>query len=111
MAFRFPRQLLFPLWRGYCSPVQDPAEQLLREICGKIRFQGPMTVAEYMQNVLTHPLSGYYTKVNKENFGVQVRIDVESGSGLVGKQHLYRRATLSPHQRYLKCLASAWPSG
>lgn len=37
-------------------------KKLLRAICAKIRMQGPMTVAQYMREVLTHPLEGYYVK-------------------------------------------------
>ena len=30
------------------------------QIIGRIRFDGPMTVAQYMQEILTHPRQGYY---------------------------------------------------
>jgi SAM-dependent MidA family methyltransferase len=30
------------------------------QIVGRIRFDGPMTIAQYMQELLTHPREGYY---------------------------------------------------
>ena len=33
---------------------------VLTQIVGRIRFDGPMTVAQYMQELLTHPREGYY---------------------------------------------------
>ena len=39
-----------------------PATGLLRELQSRIRFQGPITVAEYMTAALTHPVHGYYMK-------------------------------------------------
>jgi len=35
-------------------------KKLLRELCGKIRFTGPITIAEYMREVLTNPIHGFY---------------------------------------------------
>jgi len=35
-------------------------QRLLRELCAKIRFSGPITVAEYMREVLTNPVQGIY---------------------------------------------------
>ena len=43
-------------------PVKEQKNRLLRELCGLIRFGGPITVAQYMNEVLTNPVSGYYTK-------------------------------------------------
>ena len=40
----------------------EPATGLLRELQSRIRFQGPITVAEYMTAALTHPVHGYYMK-------------------------------------------------
>eukprot|EP00088_Acartia_fossae_P031609 TRINITY_DN3246_c0_g1_i4.p1 TRINITY_DN3246_c0_g1~~TRINITY_DN3246_c0_g1_i4.p1 ORF type:complete len:450 (-),score=45.09 TRINITY_DN3246_c0_g1_i4:154-1470(-) len=34
--------------------------KLLRELCAKIRFSGPITIAEYMREVLTNPIQGVY---------------------------------------------------
>jgi len=39
-------------------------QKLLRELCGKIRFSGPITIAEYMREVLTNPLHGFYIEKN-----------------------------------------------
>ena len=38
--------------------------KLMRELIHRIKFSGPLTVAQYMQEVLTNPLSGYYTDCN-----------------------------------------------
>jgi NADH dehydrogenase [ubiquinone] 1 alpha subcomplex assembly factor 7 len=40
------------------------AGKLMRELIQRIKFTGPLTVAQYMQEVLTNPLSGYYTGCN-----------------------------------------------
>lgn len=39
-------------------PTPTPLEKAL---CSQIKFSGPVTIAEYMQNCLTHPRHGYYT--------------------------------------------------
>jgi NADH dehydrogenase [ubiquinone] 1 alpha subcomplex assembly factor 7 len=44
-------------------PVTDE-NRLLRELCAKIRFSGPITIAEYMTEVLTNPIQGVYMKDN-----------------------------------------------
>ena len=44
-------------------------KKLQRELVQKIRFSGPLTVSQYMQEVLTNPLSGYYMR--SEVFGPQ----------------------------------------
>ena len=44
------------------SHDDKPATGLLRELQSRIRFQGPMTVAEYMTAALTHPVHGYYMR-------------------------------------------------
>ncbi|XP_058524053.1 protein arginine methyltransferase NDUFAF7, mitochondrial [Ochotona princeps] len=54
------------LWRGQCfSSGNEPAESspatpLLRHLVYKIKSTGPITVAEYMKEVLTNPAKGYY---------------------------------------------------
>ena len=47
----------------------EKESRLLRELCAKIRFGGPLTVAQYMREALTNPGSGYYMK--KDVFGRQ----------------------------------------
>jgi len=42
------------------TPRPDP-ERLQRELAQKIKFGGPITVYQYMQEVLTNPVTGYYT--------------------------------------------------
>ena len=42
------------------QPRRPDEKKLLRELCGKIRFTGPITIAEYMREVLTNPLHGFY---------------------------------------------------
>ena len=49
--------------------VHEPATGLLRELQSRIRFQGSMTVAEYMTAALTHPVHGYY--MQRDVFGTQ----------------------------------------
>ncbi|XP_047638234.1 protein arginine methyltransferase NDUFAF7, mitochondrial isoform X2 [Phacochoerus africanus] len=54
------------LWRGqYFSSGKEPAEDnsvtpMLRHLIYKIKSTGPITVAEYMREVLTNPAKGYY---------------------------------------------------
>ncbi|XP_025723854.1 protein arginine methyltransferase NDUFAF7, mitochondrial isoform X3 [Callorhinus ursinus] len=53
------------LWRGkYFSSGREPAETqvtpMLRHLIYKIKATGPITVAEYMKEVLTNPAKGYY---------------------------------------------------
>ncbi|XP_028398708.1 protein arginine methyltransferase NDUFAF7, mitochondrial-like [Dendronephthya gigantea] len=43
--------------------------ELVKELKAKIKFSGPITVAEYMKEVLSHPLVGYYMK--KDVFGLE----------------------------------------
>ena len=42
-------------------------KNLTKQIEAKIKFSGPMTVAEYMKEVLTNPFGGYY--MHKDVFG------------------------------------------
>jgi len=42
-------------------------KKLLRELCAKIRFSGPITLAEYMREVLINPIQGVY--MNKGALG------------------------------------------
>ncbi|MBV95023.1 NADH dehydrogenase [ubiquinone] complex I, assembly factor 7, partial [Eschrichtius robustus] len=61
------------LWRGkYFSSGNEPAENnpvtpMLRHLMYKIKSTGPITVAEYMKEVLTNPAKGYY--VNRDMLG------------------------------------------
>ncbi|XP_060042894.1 protein arginine methyltransferase NDUFAF7, mitochondrial isoform X3 [Erinaceus europaeus] len=54
------------LCRGWCSsPGKEPAQQpqvtpMLRHLTYKIKATGPISVAEYMREVLTNPAQGYY---------------------------------------------------
>ncbi|KAF6321503.1 NADH:ubiquinone oxidoreductase complex assembly factor 7 [Rhinolophus ferrumequinum] len=54
------------LWRGkYFSSGKEPVENqpvtpILRHLMYKIKSTGPITVAEYMKEVLTNPAKGYY---------------------------------------------------
>ena len=45
------------------------SKKLERELIHRIKLGGPITVAQYMQEVLTNPLSGYYIK--SEVFGTR----------------------------------------
>lgn len=46
------------------SERQEPPREdaLLRELCSKIRFGGPMPLSHYMTEALTNPQHGYYTR-------------------------------------------------
>ncbi|XP_060722254.1 protein arginine methyltransferase NDUFAF7, mitochondrial [Tachysurus vachellii] len=44
------------------SEKQSPRPSILRHLVSKIIATGPITVAEYMREVLTNPVSGYYVK-------------------------------------------------
>ncbi|KAM8785829.1 protein arginine methyltransferase NDUFAF7, mitochondrial isoform 1-T1 [Rhynchonycteris naso] len=54
------------LWKGkYFSSGKEPGENntvtpMLRHLMYKIKSTGPITVAEYMKEVLTNPAKGYY---------------------------------------------------
>ena len=37
-------------------------ESLSDQLVAKIKATGPMTVEQYMKEVLTHPVAGYYTQ-------------------------------------------------
>uniref|UniRef100_A0A671WZ66 Protein arginine methyltransferase NDUFAF7 n=1 Tax=Sparus aurata TaxID=8175 RepID=A0A671WZ66_SPAAU len=53
-------------FRLFCSPSTDekPQPSMLRHLTSKIKSTGPVTVAEYMREVLTNPVTGYYVKNN-----------------------------------------------
>nr|XP_002709807.1 protein arginine methyltransferase NDUFAF7, mitochondrial isoform X1 [Oryctolagus cuniculus] len=58
---------VFPcLWRGKCfctgneRAEKNPTTPMLRHLVYKIKSTGPITVAEYMKEVLTNPAKGYY---------------------------------------------------
>ncbi|XP_069350113.1 protein arginine methyltransferase NDUFAF7, mitochondrial isoform X5 [Eulemur rufifrons] len=60
------RAVIPSIWRGkYFSSGDEPAENnpvtpMLRHLMYKIKSTGPITVAEYMKEVLTNPAKGYY---------------------------------------------------
>lgn len=60
------------------GPGGDEDRQLLRELCAKVRFSGPITVAQYMQEVLTNPVHGIYS-----NKGPFISI------GVLGVSHIW----------------------
>ncbi|XP_037073547.1 protein arginine methyltransferase NDUFAF7 homolog, mitochondrial-like [Pollicipes pollicipes] len=52
------------LGRLFCAAAGRPADAatpLARQLAARLRAVGPMTVAEYMSEVLVHPLQGYYS--------------------------------------------------
>ncbi|KAB1267096.1 Protein arginine methyltransferase NDUFAF7; mitochondrial [Camelus dromedarius] len=63
---RAARAVIPCFWRGkYFSSGKEPAENnlvtpMLRHLIYKIKSTGPITVAEYMKEVLTNPAKGYY---------------------------------------------------
>ncbi|XP_039980904.1 protein arginine methyltransferase NDUFAF7, mitochondrial [Xiphias gladius] len=53
--------------RLFCSSSPDegkPRPSMLRHLTSKIKATGPIPVAEYMREVLTNPVTGYYVKNN-----------------------------------------------
>uniref|UniRef100_UPI0037E7A787 protein arginine methyltransferase NDUFAF7, mitochondrial n=1 Tax=Semicossyphus pulcher TaxID=241346 RepID=UPI0037E7A787 len=53
--------------RLFCSPPtgeEKPRPSMLRHLTSKIKATGPITVAEYMREVLTNPVTGYYVRSN-----------------------------------------------
>ncbi|XP_040920061.1 protein arginine methyltransferase NDUFAF7, mitochondrial [Toxotes jaculatrix] len=53
--------------RLFCSPSPDeekPRPSMLRHLTSKIKATGPISVAEYMREVLTNPVTGYYVRNN-----------------------------------------------
>ncbi|CAL9691898.1 unnamed protein product [Knipowitschia caucasica] len=58
-----PVQWLRPL--STCSPAEDkPRPSMLKHLTSKIKATGPISVAEYMREVLTNPVTGYYVRKN-----------------------------------------------
>ncbi|XP_050406511.2 protein arginine methyltransferase NDUFAF7, mitochondrial [Patella vulgata] len=49
--------------------VDNKENHLLRHLESRIKASGPLTVAEYMKEVLTNPVSGYY--MNRDVFGAK----------------------------------------
>ncbi|XP_060907464.1 protein arginine methyltransferase NDUFAF7, mitochondrial isoform X1 [Labrus mixtus] len=53
--------------RLFCSAPsseEKPRPSMLRHLTSKIKATGPITVAEYMREVLTNPVTGYYVRNN-----------------------------------------------
>ncbi|XP_018515635.1 protein arginine methyltransferase NDUFAF7, mitochondrial [Lates calcarifer] len=53
--------------RPLCSSSPDeeqPRPSMLRHLTSKIKATGPISVAEYMREVLTNPVTGYYVRNN-----------------------------------------------
>lgn len=60
-----PDQLPFP---SVISPNQNvTTKNMTEELMKRIQAAGPITVAQYMKDVLTNPSCGYY--MNKDVFG------------------------------------------
>ncbi|XP_061183453.1 protein arginine methyltransferase NDUFAF7, mitochondrial-like [Saccostrea echinata] len=54
--------------REFCTQEpQDIKELFMRHLTSRIKANGPLTVAEYMKEVLINPVTGYY--INNEVFG------------------------------------------
>ncbi|KAM4772873.1 protein arginine methyltransferase NDUFAF7, mitochondrial [Rhinophrynus dorsalis] len=65
MTVKFPVSAVCCVRRNKCSNTEThkdgkPATSLLKHLIFKIKSTGPITVAEYMREVLTNPLKGYY---------------------------------------------------
>ncbi|XP_075993394.1 protein arginine methyltransferase NDUFAF7, mitochondrial [Genypterus blacodes] len=51
--------------RSFCSSSEEQTSvSMLRHLTSKIKATGPITVAEYMREVLTNPVKGYYVRKN-----------------------------------------------
>ncbi|KAM3602524.1 uncharacterized protein V6R79_005705 [Siganus canaliculatus] len=50
--------------RSSAEDEQRPRPSMLRHLTSKIKATGPITVAEYMREVLTNPVTGYYVRNN-----------------------------------------------
>lgn len=67
------RRLSRTNFRCFCSTLKSKLRAskeehyLARSIAQKIKSTGPITISEYMKEVLTNPISGYY--MNKDMFG------------------------------------------
>ncbi|XP_068198594.1 protein arginine methyltransferase NDUFAF7, mitochondrial isoform X3 [Antennarius striatus] len=50
--------------RTFCRPAEPapPRPSMLRHLTSKILSTGPVSVAEYMREVLTNPVAGYYVR-------------------------------------------------
>ncbi|XP_056620165.1 protein arginine methyltransferase NDUFAF7, mitochondrial isoform X1 [Triplophysa dalaica] len=64
---RYMSNVPWPIWqKGYrwSSSVQklESNKTLLKHLAYKINATGPISVAEYMREALTNPVSGYYTR-------------------------------------------------
>jgi len=49
------------------ADASDTERQVLRDLRSRVRASGPLTVAQYMQHVLLHPVTGYY--MQRDVFG------------------------------------------
>nr|XP_039247764.1 protein arginine methyltransferase NDUFAF7, mitochondrial-like [Styela clava] len=58
-----------PRMRLYCSGFRSFSSNLATSICKQIKYSGPISVAQYMKEVLTTPHAGYY--VHKDMLGRQ----------------------------------------
>lgn len=69
ILFRLLKPLIVTPFVRQCSHLVKsvPPNRLLNALVMKIRFNGPITVAEYMKECLTNPLFGYYAQ--QEVFG------------------------------------------
>lgn len=63
---KLPRKLTAPQMEAKPDKPQA-SNDLTKHLTAKILATGPVTVAEYMREVLTNPLSGYY--MNRDVFG------------------------------------------
>lgn len=60
-----------PYPSSHCShPSKSPETPLLKQLKARIKFSGPLTVHEYMKEVLVNPISGYYSS-GKDMLGTQ----------------------------------------
>lgn len=64
-ALLFFQKLFVGQYRGYSQNTTS----LARQLNAKIKATGPITIADYMKEVLVNPSSGYYTQ--HESIGAQ----------------------------------------
>lgn len=53
--------------KGSATTVKGNENKLFKQIQARILAGGPITVADYMKEVLTNPIAGYY--MNRDVFG------------------------------------------
>lgn len=62
-----PKQFYCTIAKNTHKNILNETNKLTRELAARIKLTGPITVADYMKEVLTNPSLGYY--MNRDVFG------------------------------------------